>query len=293
MAPPPKPPNRKTKTQPLRLRLPLLLLLLLLFPLQSCSSPTPRQLYWSLEADSKRVFLAYYPLLNPEQREALLNGSATEVAARSWSFENSPVGKKSAEMPKLTEDPSHYTLKDIHISGNPELEVDEITQGKSINLRAELRYQDGRKADATDDVVWTIEPATLGHIDGKTLRFACVSSDLIVGADFYHERQGARTFRIRKKVAALEIAVDGASLGFDRSQYVGLKLVARCADGTESEVSCQAQWRSLSPQAVDVSGCGNLTIVSQELVNLDPVTVSATYGGVTTTRAIPLSQFKR
>ncbi|MGZ3687725.1 MAG: hypothetical protein ACXWPM_00395 [Bdellovibrionota bacterium] len=255
-----------------------LTLILTFASLGSCSSaPTPLDLYRSMEAGAKSIFIAYYPQMDAGQRRMLLNVEDPRLARRqveNWNLQ--PRG--------LDRSPASRTLTSLEILTD---QNSPLTDARPIPLRAVLHYQDGRSLDVSNDVRWHALPE-LGAIDrNHVFRTDCAFSDVQVSANFYDEREGTRTFQIRRPLKNLELRVNEESLTPDGSEYVSLRLIAHCQDGSSSDVSCQASW-SMARDFGQIGPCGNTHFQVSKGRYGDLTPVQASYGGLNVTKTVHL-----
>lgn len=244
--------------------------------LASCAStpPTLDERYEQMSPPGRQVFLAYYPLLRPPEKA----GEGPLLLADNWRYEAPEIRQHIDHHPEFTENPSTYTLAGVKILPS---RPGPLVSGAQVDLQAELLYADGRRANATHDVHWSVQPA-LARIERTSLRFECVHSDVTVSADFLGERTGSRVIEIRKPLASLELSIDEGSRSLEQTDSVKLRLHALCADGTRSEVSCQADWSARS-RGVEARGCGNIRLSPAHAGS--SFSVSASYGGLRISRS--------
>jgi hypothetical protein len=200
------------------------------------------------DADFKRAFLANYPELTPEQRAQMLEEPGQwRALLTSWNllahFCAQPTPRQRMEFVGTTD---NHTFRDLRI-------VIADTAPEPA-LKAVLVYRDGRETDVTRDVKWNVEPK-LGHVETSEggvprLATACMASDLQVSADFYGQRTGTLWIPVHKELTQLEIR------GMESTEN-GVRLIAWCADGESSDVSCQADW-TIQSEAYEIHGCGEL-----------------------------------
>lgn len=224
----------------------------------ACSTPSFKDRFPHLDPSDREAFVARYPELTEHERERLESGGYPKKLA------GEEAAGKSDRIAAL----------EIHASPDSAVYRDELR----IQLQASLKYEDGRSADATRDVIWTVEPR-LARIEEHTLVPGCSASDLEVSADFFGQRAGQRTFRIRRPIQGLELRRDEAFSGFSRDAIARFLLQAHCRDGSSSEVSCHTTWRSRSP-TVEITGCGYVRVLDPEALRRAPaVELEAEYGG--------------
>jgi hypothetical protein len=240
----------------------------------ACAKPTVRERYGELDSEMRDFFIAYYPDLNHQQRKSLLDHpESPDLLLESW---NVPL-KKPGDLRLARQIESFAVLPS---------NTEPLTKNTYVELHGFLTYKDGRHTEVTNDVQWRVEPSP-SWMDGSILRFGCQSADVTVVASFLSEPELTRTYSIRKKVRALRITVDESSQVMEASEYVKLKAIAYCADGSESDVTCQVSWQP-DPDAARISGCGYLHLLSKQPVHEGFARVGATYGGVTRVERVPL-----
>jgi hypothetical protein len=107
----------------------------------------------------------------------------------------------------------------------------------------------------------------------------CGVGDIVVEADLFGEARAEQKIAVHKPVRDLLIEMDAKGDNLEQSRQQRARLVAFCEDGTQSEVSCGAEWKMLSG-AASVRACGKLE------VRHEPVRVQASYGGKRTAAEI-------
>jgi hypothetical protein len=223
----------------------------------SCAtSQSLREEFQTLDGEQKEKFLSAYPDLTYTQRKTFVeNPLKTTQLLQDWNV-------------KLTPSPIGFMSIEPHPEGP-------VRQGTSLHLRAYLSYQNGRKIDVTQDVQWQALP-NIFHLDHNVLEFGCVSSEVTVTANFLGEREKSITYSIQKPIQSLQVSLSEDSEGVSNSEYVRFKVLARCRDGTITDVSCQSTWNS-EPIFGEFLNCGNLhlTPYSQKMKE---VQVRVTYG---------------
>lgn len=250
------------------------LLALALLAATGCSGMPLRSRFQLLDPAEQKAFIATYPELSEAERRRLEDGGYPK--------------KLTPQQESRISD----RIASLDIEASPSAES--YSKEKTVILKAWLRYEDGRRADATRDVTWSVQPG-FARLDGNELLLECAHSDVEVSAEFFGQRTGRRTFRIRKPLEEIEIRQDQAFSGFNVDGIARVLLQAFCQDRSSSDVSCQATWKSRSP-AIEIAGCGYVRVRDPELLAKDPaVNVEATYGGLksarklrfTPTRAVP------
>lgn len=244
------------------------------------SEPEYVERYRELDGIQKKAFIAYYPRLQPHERarliEELENRVPPEIAYLHIQ-ENARAAKGLEPIPNASPVP----IPTHHLSGLT-IETTGPTGSRSLELRAVARYSDGESAEVTADVVWTVEPA-LASIRGNTLRYDCVHSDVEVNARFFDDAEAKRVIPLLKDLRSIELERGDPADAKDHSEFVKLRLVAHCADGTTSDVTCQADWK-ISTAGLEMRGCGTI----HRLGPASQALVSVSYGGLEATRAIEL-----
>jgi hypothetical protein len=246
--------------------------------IQACSStPSLVERYREVDSDRKIAYLAYYPVLTPEQRDEVLSSETDSPRAliESWKVDTS----RSYE--DFVKDPRHHTIKTLEI-------VDTLNHFQAI-----AHYADGRKVDVTQDAVWKATPTQL-EMKGNILQYSCVNAEAVVSADFIGESGGSLHFDINKPLDYLELRVSDSYLAADQGFNYKLDAIAHCKDGTHSDVSCQADWKS-SGSIGEVSGCGNFSISERQKLSSEKsfaslgetFQVTVRYAGLSQSRILP------
>lgn len=219
---------------------------------------TLADLYRWRDHEGRRMFLAYYPELSPERRREILASDAPpRDLIEAWKVEARYFGPKSYQIERV----------DIEWDGEP------------IRPRAILRYADGRTADASADVQWTVSPPSARLEEGE-IRVGCMSSDVEITADFLAIKSGRRTLSARKPLRSLEIAISEETLVVDNHGLLRLKAKVTCEDGTSEDVTCQADWKSRN--AIPVGRCGTVEAGAVSRGKNDTAWVRVSYGHLST-----------
>jgi hypothetical protein len=233
--------------------------------------------FQSLSLDTKKTFLAYYPVLSPEQRKLFLESDDRFSLLHDWKLDTLYFAQKDKDSdapPFFNATPKNFTVAELRITTDPPAD---IRQGKEVVLKSEVEFQDGRKADSTADTDWDVKPDLASIEDGNHLRFECIHSDVIVTGDFIGEHSRSRVVSIRKPIQKLEVFPDAAfNAVAQTSGWIQLKVIARCEDGTSANVTCQADWEGLGSHA-----CGRVDLSPIRLrapSDDSPVTIRARYG---------------
>ncbi len=234
------------------------------------SAPSGHHDYTKLPHDTKVAFLAIYPLLTAGQRENALQGgmSAEEIAEAGDMDLSSLILNYRTLTPRTLE---------IDASDLKPKEADSFTP------RAILIYRDGRKVDATHHTRWDIHPK-LANVHQGIVETECTHSDVSLTGTFLGELVATHTLKYRKPLARLEVRVasraEGASSTTDT---VELEVIAHCEDGTSSNISCQADWKTASPGRI--RRCG---VYEPEKNPPQSIDVTVTYGNLTVNRTLKM-----
>jgi hypothetical protein len=233
----------------------------------------------------KQAFLAYYPEVPPEARIALAEHASDPVRFLQYVQRLASDEKRALTLASdFMEQRGSHELTTLEITGGAD---GAVTSGDRIPLQAQLRYADGRRADATADVEWQVLP-NLARMDGSTLRFGCAASDVVVSANFLDEREGRRVFSLRKPLHALDLKVAESDVTAARAEFIQLKLTARCEDGSDADVTCEAEWSLARPDdgpSGELLGCG---VFHRTTLGIQHARVTARYGGLSVTRDLEL-----
>jgi len=154
-----------------------------------------------------------------------------------------------------------------------------VTSGSKIPVHSFAHYANESTAEVTPDTTWRVEPK-LGQVEEGNLIFQCVHSEVSLIANFLGEKESTQIIDIEKPLDSLELKVSESYVGVDTGYGFQLILLAHCKDGSVSDVSCQASWKSVSSGG-KVSGCGNFIISSKEKLVQDALNVTAHYGDLT------------
>lgn len=277
---------------------PELLATLLVLALGACATDSLRDTYSGLDGIEKQRFLAFYPEVPPDAKKSLAL-EATEPDAL-YRFVRRQATDEQHRI-TLTDDTRVQALIDEFKHGKGDhtrarLEIrkdgdgsDRIVSGDRVALHARLAYADGRIADATEDVIWTVQPA-LAWMEGSTLRLGCAASDVEVAADFLGEHQATLRLHLRKPLRSLSLELADADATAARAEFIRFKVIAQCEDGSSADVTCQADWALGPPTAGEnptgeLTGCGELRRASSRVTH---ARVTASYGGLTVSRDLEL-----
>jgi hypothetical protein len=234
--------------------------------------------YRDLDSEGKAAFLAYYPLLKPEERLALIDSAGgSETWLRAWALEDADLRKRLEPFPAFKGRKRAHRVVGMDVAPAKEGAWPPIRGGTRVELRATARWADGRSADVTEDSTWSVEPP-VARMDGAALEFGCLASDVTVTADFLRERTGSLTVPIRKSLKELRVKLAESHHGMDGHPYLRFTATAVCDDGTETDVSCQADWGGTDPRLGRLVSCGNFR--TRRGADLDdvPFRVEARYG---------------
>jgi hypothetical protein len=251
--------------------------LFILPSLIACSTSAPlMDRFQNLDYDAKSVFLAYYPYLTADQRNDLLDpGKNPRELIEGWAGQFNDPKKQVGSFDEMMNNPANRKITSIEIKTDS---PDVIDKGTQIPLHAFAHYVNGTTVEVTPDTAWRVEPK-LGEIEDSTLNFECVQSEISLIANFLGEKESTKVIEIRKPLDSLEMKVPESYTGIDTGYNFQLILLAHCQDGTVSDVSCQASWKSVSSGG-KISGCGNFVVSSKEKLVQDALNVTASYGNL-------------
>lgn len=249
--------------------------------LVGCSTTEPEVVrFQNLDYDAKTVFLAYYPYLNADQKEALLAGNANpEELIQSWAGQFNDPHHEVGSFEEMMNNARNRRIVSLEIETDAS---EPITSGNQITARAFAVYSNEKKVEVTPDVDWRVEPAA-AKVEKNVVEFGCLSGEMTISANFLQEKEGSRTIIVKKPIQSIEIALSEATLGEDKSFNYQLALLAHCKDGTQSDVSCQAQWRAVnsSGEEIDdygnISGCGSWVISKKQQRSGESMIANARY----------------
>jgi len=211
-----------------------------------CTTLSFAERYQALDGDQKLVFLAYYPDLTPLEQRLFLDDPNTIEEILSERPEIDPH--------RLRLKPQRSSLQSISILPTPGTL---ITEGQRAELKAIAHFDQGKSSDISSDVRWEVIPP-IAQVHRSTLEFDCIHSDVTVSVRFLDEFESQSTLRVRKKIASLSVTGQEHFSQTHRYEFTELRLIAKCEDGTEQEVSCQANW-SADPRSGHFSTCGYFT----------------------------------
>ena len=117
-------------------------------------------------------------------------------------------------------------------------------------------------------------------------------SDVTVVGSFLGELEVSQVYAVRKAIRSIKVGIDESSQGLEVSEFVKLKAIARCEDGSETDVTCQVTWQS-DPEATRISGCGYLHLLTPRPFHEGATRVTASYGGVTRQERIELPRVSK
>jgi hypothetical protein len=247
------------------------------------------ELYRMLDADQKKVYVAYFPDLTRAQRKELLETQGSFYPLlREWGMETRFYQRQGGSAPYYRGLPENHSVQTVEILSDPE---DPIYRGKKAKLRAVLKYTDGRKTDVTDEVTWVVVPHR-ARLSDNTLTFGCVHADVGVEADWMGARKGTRVIRLRKALTRLDVRLAPASVGSAHSEYLKFEAIASCEDGTKDDVSCAADWETDSND-VKQTGCGHLHLLEATRKDDTQIKVAARYGNLTSVSALNIPARKK
>lgn len=240
----------------------------------SCSKPTLRETFQASDAQRKALLLAVYSDLTPDQRKELLSHPGDPISLlQEWG-----VGSTG-----LWSDPKSFAPRTLVVETQA---VTPVKTGRTLPLQAFLLHRDGKtRTDVTADVQWTAQPK-LAWISGPgRLDYECLAQDVEVNADLLGERAAHIVIPFRKKITALSVEVAESSQVIEKSDYLQLKVLAYCEDGTQSEVTCQSSWK-LPKGLGRVSACGSLQIFDREAFRTGEFDITTEYAKIQMTRRL-------
>ena len=256
----------------------------------SACAHEPQRKFYDLDGPEKAIFLAYYPLLTPDQRKELLVTLQPLELLKEWNLAQIYFRNSESDHAEFAARPENYTIARINV------ELDRSAPyrtGKGLSLRAVALYLDGRQVDITQDAHWKVLP-DVAYMDGHVLHFDCVASDVEVSAQFMEQYAGSRRVEIRKEIQSLDIQVAGRSVAVGPQEFIHMEAIARCSDGSTSNVTCQTEWKT--KERARFGGCGVLQLYPvKRATDNEPISITGSYGGVSATRSfeftpIPLTR---
>jgi hypothetical protein len=221
------------------------LLLLNLLHAVGCATPSQIDSFRKLDGNLQDLYLRHYPDLSRSERAAFLeDADSRKQIMNHWM-------QRKGRQPSSLDAP---ILADLIIEpSNPGV----ISEGKELRLKSFAVYSDGRKIEVTDATDWKVHPPKLSKVHDGKLDIQCFAGDINVTATFLDNRETSQIYPIHKPIAALKITSLASYSPTFEYEYVKLNLLTSCADGTSSDVSCQAEW-IVSPLLGTLSGCGYL-----------------------------------
>lgn len=223
---------------------------------------TTRERRAGLESDfqllslaTRKALFAYYPDLTPNEREGVIQGKYNlEELLKEKNLYDKFYVTKNVKRPQFVTDRKNYTPSGIEIVGGPN---GKITDGTSLPITAYLVFEDGRRTDVSDEVLWEVEPSAIARYSGRELKYGCAHGDVVVSATLLDQVRGNRKFRFRKQVNEIQVHVARQSQGNSDHDFVSLDAIAECADGSETVVNCQAVWKLQEMNEGLIKGCGH------------------------------------
>ena len=233
----------------------------------ACKTPSLAERYQALDGDQKWVFLAYYPDLTPLERQVFLDDPSSIEEILSERPEIDPERRRLK--------PQRSSLQSLSILPSPETL---ITEGQRVELKAYAHFDQGKTTEISQDVQWEVIPP-IAKIDRSSLELDCIHSDVTVAARFLDEFETQSTLKFRKKIDSLVVTGKEHFSETHRYEFTELRLIAKCEDGSEQEVSCQAEWTA-NPRSGGFSSCGYFS-PSVESLKEGRALIEARYAGQT------------
>lgn len=266
-------------------------ILLTLMSLTHCTTTKERQAdlesdFQMLDVSTRKALLAYYPDLTPNEREGVIKHryNLTDLLREKNLYSKFYV-TEGVSKPQFVAEHRNYTPSGIEVVGGP---TGTITKGSSIPLQAFLVFEDGRRTDVSDEVQWSIEPAAIAEYHDRELKFGCAHADVVVSATLLDQVRGNRKVKFRKEVTDIQVMLARQSQGNSDHDFVSLDAVAECADGSQTTVNCQAEWKLGDNSVGSIKGCGHYVrddnyarerrAPSQERQLATPIKVEIMYG---------------
>ncbi len=245
--------------------------------LASCSNAPLRESFQELPNDSQRdLYIRYYPILDHDQRRALIH--------HSW--DKAPDETKAIVFPPNV-DLDKHRISNLEIKTTPNKV---ITEDSSIEFTGTLGYTSGLKSDATEDITWSAAPDSVQLKENK-LTFKCLSSDIHLTGDFMGYKKAVLPIQIRKPLKSLTLTVGDQAMSVEDDVHIKMILVAHCKDGTSTDVSCLASWKSLD-RIGEMKGCGMFHVNAKKVLPGHKITFRAEYGGHFIEKLVPLPERK-
>jgi hypothetical protein len=208
--------------------------------------------FGSLSALSRRAVLHSLPDLTDAQRKELLEGVAEYRPPRDllaeFGLETRFFGEGGSEDPlPTTQGPERL-----------EVQVQGELSSSEIPLSAVLIYPGGKKVDVTGFSSWSVLPG-IAEIRLNKLVPGCASVDVGVSATFLGVMEGRANLALRKKVRTLELTLAPSSQTGPEGNTLLLEAVAHCQDGTQTAITCLAEWSAHSEDG-EMAGCGRFKV---------------------------------
>ena len=254
----------------------LLVIIGLSFEVSACKSPSLTERYQALDGDQKQTFLYYYADFTPAERNSYLDDPNTleEIL-----FSHPSLNTSSASLNPRLKEPL-LSLSILPSSNTP------LKEGKELKLQTLAHFAKDQDIDVTSEVEWQVIPP-LAQLQRSTLQLSCIHSEITVSARFLDEFETQTRYRIEKKIQSLLVSGEEHYSNEHRYEVTQFHLIAKCQDGTEQEVSCQADW-STQPEMGSFSVCGYFT-PSAESLKQGSAVIQARYAGETLTYRLDLS----
>lgn len=238
----------------------------------ACSTSSKRPEEFSDRAgDEKLYFMAYFPYLTDPERERFLQSEMLDYDTLS---ELPPDdGAPPAKLPKLTDIPKSATIRYLRIEALP--------SSKGFALGAYARWEGAaEEIDITRWVKWKSfsEFARVENPRRNELVVGCGTGTVSIEADFMGYARKEERIAVDKSVQRILVELDARTDDLSNTHRQKARAVAYCSDGTQSDVSCGADWSMASGNA-RVFACGKLEV--NDRPGDAPVRVRASYGGKT------------
>jgi len=240
---------------------------------------TDLQRFHDLDAEWKQMYVAFYPTLSNKQRREFLEGEHHPYALlRKWNKdvrwfreEELPSGASAI---RWVAPRAAYTLRSLEIRtdrGSP------ILRGTGFVATAILHYEDGREADVSQDVHWSVSPSPRVRIEKGRVEFGCIHEEVSVSAEFLDERKQILPIPVLKPLKSFKISLEDRAQDFRGDGYLELTANAVCEDGSQERVSCQANWTT-TREIGEIVGCGQFRLLDAQGKLWGVETVRAHYG---------------
>jgi hypothetical protein len=237
---------------------------IILLVLTACSNGPLRNDFEELPSDhQKDAYIRYYPVLDKDQRRALIHNS----------WEKVPKETEAIPIPPNVDIDKHK-IKTLEIKTTPDKV---ITEGDTVEFTGTLEYTSGLKTEATDDITWSAAPESV-KVKKNKLTFQCLSSDIHLTGDFLGYKKTTLPIKVRKPIDSLQMNLGDQAMSVEDDVHIKMNLVAKCKDGTSTDVSCLADWKPLDRFGT-MKGCGMFHVNAKRVPAGQKITFRAEYGG--------------